>query len=36
MLMQNNRVGAVLSRPGGVFRPYSGVKTSVLIFGQGG
>jgi len=36
MLMQNNRVGAVLSLPGGVFRPYSGVKTSVLIFGQGG
>lgn len=36
MLMQNNRVEAVLSLPGGVFQPYSGVKTSVLIFGQGG
>ncbi len=36
MLMENNRVEAVLSLPGGVFQPYSGVKTSVLIFGQGG
>jgi type I restriction enzyme M protein len=36
MLMQNNRVEAVLSLPGGVFQPYSGVKTSVLIFDQGG
>jgi len=35
-LMQNNRVEAVLSLPGGVFQPYSGVKTSVLIFRQGG
>ena len=36
MLMQNNRVEAVLSLPGGVFQPYSGVKTSVLIFARGG
>ncbi|HZR89959.1 MAG TPA: class I SAM-dependent DNA methyltransferase [Bradyrhizobium sp.] len=36
MLMQNNRVEAVLSLPGGVFQPYSGVKTSVLIFKAGG
>lgn len=35
MLMQNNRVEAVLSLPGGVFQPYSGVKTSALIFHQG-
>lgn len=35
MLMQNNRVEAVLSLPGGVFQPYSGVKTSVLIFAKG-
>jgi type I restriction enzyme M protein len=35
MLMQNNRVEAVLSLPGGVFQPYSGVKTSALIFRQG-
>ena len=36
MLMQNNSVQAVLSLPGGVFQPYSGVKTSVLVFGKGG
>lgn len=36
MLIQNNRVEAVLSLPGGVFQPYSGVKTSVLIFRRGG
>lgn len=36
LLMQNNRVDAVLSLPGGVFQPYSGVKTSVLVFRQGG
>jgi type I restriction enzyme M protein len=36
VLMQNNRVEAVLSLPGGVFQPYSGVKTSVLIFAKGG
>jgi len=36
MLMQNNRVEAVLSLPGGVFQPYSGVKTSVLVFAKGG
>jgi type I restriction enzyme M protein len=36
ILMQNNRVEAVLSFPGGVFQPYSGVKTSVLVFAKGG
>ncbi len=36
ILMQNNRVQAVLSLPGGVFQPYSGVKTSVLVFAKGG
>jgi len=35
-LMENNTVEAVLSLPGGVFQPYSGVKTSVLIFKKGG
>jgi type I restriction enzyme M protein len=35
-LIENNRVEAVLSVPGGVFQPYSGVKTSVLIFKKGG
>jgi hypothetical protein len=36
ILMQNNRVEAVLSLHGGVFQPYSGVKTSVLVFAKGG
>lgn len=31
-LIENNRVEAVLSLPGGVFQPYSGVKTSVSFF----
>lgn len=34
--IENNRVEAVLSLPGGVFQPYSGVKTSVLFFRKGG
>lgn len=35
-LLENNTIAAVLSLPGGVFQPYSGVKTSVLIFSKGG
>jgi type I restriction enzyme M protein len=35
-LIENNTVDAVLSLPGGVFAPYSGVKTSVLLFRKGG
>ena len=35
-LVENNTVHAVLSLPGGVFQPYSGVKTSVLLFSKGG
>lgn len=35
-LIENNRVEAVLSLPGGVFQPYSAVKTSVLLFKKGG
>lgn len=35
-LMENCRVKAVLSLPGGVFQPYAGVKTSVLFFQKGG
>jgi type I restriction enzyme M protein len=31
-LVENNQVDAVMSLPGGVFQPYSGVKTSVLFF----
>jgi type I restriction enzyme M protein len=36
MLVENNTVEAVLSLPGGVFQPYSGVKTSALVFRKGG
>jgi type I restriction enzyme M protein len=35
-LLENNTVDAVMSLPGGVFNPYSGVKTSVLLFTRGG
>ncbi|MGH8549940.1 MAG: HsdM family class I SAM-dependent methyltransferase, partial [Methylococcales bacterium] len=35
-LIDNNRVESILSLPGGVFQPYSGVKTSVLLFRKGG
>ena len=35
-LIENNTVDAVLSLPGGVFNPYSGVKTSLLVFRKGG
>jgi type I restriction enzyme M protein len=35
-LMENFSVDAVMSLPGGVFNPYAGVKTSVLIFRRGG
>jgi type I restriction enzyme M protein len=36
LLLERNTVDAVLSFPGGVFQPYSGVKTSVLLFRKGG
>ena len=35
-LVETNRVEAVLSLPAGVFNPYSGVKTSLLLFRKGG
>lgn len=35
-LVESNTVEAVLSLPSGVFNPYSGVKTSVLVFRKGG
>ncbi len=35
-LVENNSVQAVLSLPAGMFQPYSGVKTSVLLFHKGG
>lgn len=38
-LLDNNRLEAVISMPSGVFQPYAGVKTSIIIFtktGHGG
>jgi type I restriction enzyme M protein len=35
-LIEQHCVEAVMSLPGGVFQPYSGVKTSVLFFRRGG
>jgi type I restriction enzyme M protein len=35
-LVENNQVEAIMSLPGGVFQPYSGVKTSVVLFTKGG
>lgn len=35
-LIENNTLEAVMSLPGGVFQPYSGVKTSVIFFKAGG
>ncbi|GAA4333624.1 class I SAM-dependent DNA methyltransferase [Variovorax defluvii] len=35
-LIDRHRVDAVMSLPGGVFQPYSGVKTSVLFFRRDG
>ena len=34
-LLENNTLHAVMSLPSGVFQPYSGVKTSVLLFSKG-
>ncbi len=38
-IIDNNKLDAVISMPGGVFKPYAGVSTAVLIFtktGSGG
>jgi type I restriction enzyme M protein len=35
-LIEENRLDAVVSMPGGVFKPYAGVSTAVLIFTKGG
>jgi type I restriction enzyme M protein len=35
-LMEQNRLDAIVSLPTGVFRPYAGVKTSVLVVTKGG
>jgi len=34
-LLENCNLQAVVSMPGGIFQPYAGVKTSVLIFTKG-
>lgn len=33
-LLKDNNVEAVISLPGGVFKPYAGVKTSILVFSK--
>ncbi|MGV9366068.1 N-6 DNA methylase [Amycolatopsis sp. NPDC003731] len=35
LLVENNRVDAVVKLPIGAFKPYAGVSTSVLFFGRG-
>lgn len=35
-LVYENQLNAVISLPGGVFQPYTGVKTSILLFVKGG
>lgn len=35
-LIDENQLNAVISLPGGVFQPYTGVKTSILYFVKGG
>ena len=35
-LVTENTLRAVISLPGGVFQPYTGVKTSILLFNKGG
>ena len=36
LLIEQNRLEAVISMPSGVFRPYAGVSTAILIFTKGG
>ena len=36
MLVEDNQLEAVISLPGGVFKPYAGVSTAVLVFSKGG
>lgn len=35
-LIEDNRLDGVISMPSGVFRPYAGVSTAVLLFTKGG
>ncbi|MDI3289759.1 class I SAM-dependent DNA methyltransferase [Polyangium sp. 15x6] len=36
MLVEDNQLEAVVSLPSGVFRPYAGVSTAILVFTKGG
>lgn len=36
MLLEENQLEGVVSMPSGVFKPYAGVSTAVLIFVKGG
>ena len=31
-IIENNKLDAVISMPSGVFKPYAGVSTAILIF----
>jgi len=35
-LIENNQLEAVISLPSGVFKPYAGVSTAIIIFAKGG
>ena len=35
-MLENNQVEAVISLPSGVFKPYAGVSTAIIIFSKGG
>lgn len=35
-LIENNQLEAVISLPSGVFRPYAGVSTAIIVFARGG
>jgi type I restriction enzyme M protein len=35
-LIEENRLDGVVSMPGGVFKPYAGVSTAILLFTKGG
>ena len=36
LLVEENQLEAVISMPAGVFKPYAGVSTAILIFTKGG
>jgi type I restriction enzyme M protein len=36
MLVEEHQLEAVIKLPSGVFRPYAGVSTAILLFTKGG